>query len=314
MTYYVSRIVQHGPVVKEFCIRKQDDSALTPWEAGAHVRLSFCLKNGEPIERHYSLVGEPGVCDEYRIAVLNEIHGTGGSAHLHANVQVGDLLTLSGPFNSFPMQATTGRTILIAGGIGITPLVSMAHVLAHADGQCEMHYLARSQDRLVLIDEVRAALPGKIFVHLTGKDRARVKLHHLLGTYSPGSTIYACGPNSLLHDVEDAARLLGWPHHALHFESFGARSAQSDKPVLVHLALSDMTLEVFPGSSILDAMIKADVFVSYECKRGECANCFAQVIDGVPLHRDVCLSEQQRNVGMCTCVSWASSQNLTLEL
>ncbi|MFA9219360.1 MAG: flavin reductase family protein, partial [Sphingomonadaceae bacterium] len=125
---------------------------------------------------------------------------------------------------------------------------------------------------------------------------------------------YACGPASLLQGLAAAGALHGWPTAALHFESFGARVQAQDAPLTVELTLSQMTLEVQPGSTILDALIAHDVFVSYDCKRGECGNCYTTVSAGQPVHRDICLTPAMRAQGMCTCVSWASSGRLVLDL
>ncbi|KQW93673.1 hypothetical protein ASC94_13830 [Massilia sp. Root418] len=222
--------------------------------------------------------------------------------------------------------AARPRVLLVAGGIGITPLVSMAHALAAQQRPFELHYLAHSAGRLVLMEELRvigqaaklaarqAPALASIVTHLS-QDSGRADLTALLGPYSAGDSFYACGPAALLQALAAAGNRLGWPAAAMHFESFGPRAQQEDAPLTVELALSGVTVEVPPGTPILEALIAADVFVSYECKRGECGSCYTPVLEGEPLHRDVCLTPAMRSTGMCTCVSWAAAPGrLVLEL
>jgi vanillate O-demethylase ferredoxin subunit len=311
--FVVAQIVQHGDYVKEFRLRRADGSPLAPWNAGAHIVLGFTPADGTTLERHYSLVGAPGATAEYRIAVLRDENGKGGSRYLHDEIGVGTPIEVSGPFNSFPLSSKCARIVLIGGGIGITPIVSMAHELAALGIQFELIYLARSATRLVLLDEL-SAIPGAAITTHVSEGSARADLGAILGRYTEDAEVYACGPPALLQGIASTAPALGWPAHALHFESFGMRVDPRDAPVTVELAQLQLSVTVSPGTSILDALIAADVFVAYDCKRGECGSCFTQVISGTPLHRDVCLTPTQRAIGMCTCVSWASSERLVLDL
>jgi vanillate O-demethylase ferredoxin subunit len=312
MDFVVSQIIQHGASVKEFRLRRADGAPLAAWAAGAHIVLGFTASDGTTLERHYSLVGVPGPTAEYRIAVLREADGLGGSRYLHDEIVIGSPISLNGPFNSFPLSAKHGRIILIGGGIGITPIVSMAHELGAQGIPFELHYLARTAERLVLLDELNG-IPGAAITPHVSASSARADLGAMLGRYSDDAEVYACGPASLLQSIASIGEGLGWPAYALHFESFGARRDAADQPLTVVLAQSQISVTVQPGTSILDALIAADVFVSYECKRGECGQCYTHVISGEPLHRDVCLTPAQRAIGMCTCVSWAVSEQLVLD-
>lgn len=310
MSHLITEVIAHNMQVKEFRIARADGAPLPDWQPGAHVMLAFTGADGARHEKHYSLIGAPGPATAYRIAVQREEQGKGGSRTLHEEFAAGSPVELSGPFNSFPLAPAQGRVLLIAGGIGITPMISMAHALSAQDAPFELHYLARDASRLVLRDELPAAA---LVTHLS-QESGRADLAAMLGPYADGAAFYACGPAALLQGLADAATELGWPAHAMHFESFGARTEQSDGALTVELSLSEMTVEVQPGTSILDALIAADVFVSYDCKRGECGNCYTQVQEGEPLHRDVCLTPNMRAQGMCTCVSWAKPGRLVLEL
>lgn len=320
MRYIISQVIAHGPAVKEFHIRRQDGAALPDWQPGAHIVLHFSDADGSALERHYSLIGPAcaasaaGAANTYRIAVQREDSGKGGSRRLHEAYAAGSDIGLAGPYNSFPLQTTGQRVLLVAGGIGITPLVSMAHALNAAGQPFELHYLARSAARLVLLDELRALPHARIVLYIA-EQSGRADLGALLGPWHDGDSLYSCGPAPLLQGLAEAGARQGWPSDALHFESFGARTQQDDGPLTVELSLSEMTVEVQPGTSILAALLAADAFVSYDCQRGECGKCYTPVLSGQPLHRDICLTPAMRASGMCTCISWAAAPgHLVLEL
>jgi vanillate O-demethylase ferredoxin subunit len=312
MSHIVSAIVAHGGAVKEFELRRADGGALPDWQAGAHITLQFAAADGRQFEQHYSLIGKPGAASAYRIAVQREAQGKGGSRCLHDEFTVGSTLRIGGPFNSFPLTPpvadTPARVLLVAGGIGLTPLLSMAHALDALGVPFELHYLVHDADRLVLTEALTGMRHATLRPHIS-QQSGRADLSQLLGAYGAGDQLYACGPAGLLQGLAAAGSRQGWPAAALHFESFGARLQQDDAALTVELSLSQMTLEVQPGRSILDALIAADVFVSYDCKRGECGNCYTPVEHGQPIHRDVCLTPAMRAGGMCTCVSWAGGDS-----
>lgn len=317
MSFIISDVLPLSPRVKEFQIRRQDGARLPAWLPGSHIVLRFSAADGRTFENHYSLIGHTGPADAYRIAVQREDQGKGGSATLHDEFAPGSALEVTGPFDMFPLSfpelQPAPRTLLIAGGIGITPMVSMAHALACRGVPFALHYLARHADHAVLAEEVRAIGGDAVSLHVSAQ-AGRADLGALIGAYQPGDVVYACGPAGLLQALAAAAADLGWPKHALRFESFGARSHDGDAPLTVELTLSGITVDVPPGTPILDALIAADAFVSWECKRGECGSCYTQVLEGEPLHRDVCLTPAMRTQGMCTCVSWARPGRLVLEL
>jgi vanillate O-demethylase ferredoxin subunit len=315
MNHVIAAITPHGSAVKEFRIARADGSTLPAWPPGAHIVLRFAGRDGTQYERHYSLVGPAGAAASYRIAVLRLDDGQGGSRTLFDDMGAGTPIEVDGPFDSFPLLPADGpaRVVLVAGGIGITPLVSMAHALSARGQPFELHYLVHSASRLALLDELRAIPHARLVLHVSDQE-GRADLAAILGRHAGQDACYACGPVALMQALREAAAQLDWPAGALHTESFGARAQPGDAALTVELSMSQTTLTVPPGQSILDAMIAADIFVSYECKRGECGNCYAAVLEGAPLHRDLCLTPEQRAVGMCTCVSWAGGGKLVLEL
>lgn len=310
MRVRIKEIIQLSPLVKEFRLSPVEDNTIPAWKPGAHIELTFCSRSGTQFRNAYSIMGEHEGC--LRIAVQREENGRGGSRLLHDEFHTGMEMELSGPIDAFELHPATTRNVLIAGGIGITPILSMASALDASGNDFELHYLARDRSGFLFLDELTQLSRGKIFTYVT--EVCRPDIAALIGLYSDQSELHACGPVSLMEAVNTTAASLNWPACHLHFESFGARKSGTDRPLRVHLRQSGMTLEVVPGTSILDAMIAADAFVSYECKRGECGNCYSPVISGKPLHRDICLTPAQRAEGMATCVSWAAGPELELDM
>lgn len=315
MDCVVTAIVGHGSAVKEFHLRRLDGEPMPPWTPGSHIALRFAAADGTSFENRYSLIGAAGQADSYRIAVQREANGRGGSRCLHDEVAVGRAVQVAGPFDGFALRppAASAHITLIGGGIGITPLISMAHALRVQGIPFQLHYLARDAGRLALLDELLAIAPEAVTVHLSAST-GRIDPAAVLRAHAAGDQVYACGPVALMQALADAGAGMGWPADALHFESFGPRAAGPDRPLTVTLSLSGMTVEARPGSSILQALIEADVFVAYDCKRGECGSCYTEVSAGTPIHRDICLTPAMRSKGMCTCVSWAAGPGLSLAL
>jgi vanillate O-demethylase ferredoxin subunit len=311
MRYRIDAIIPHGPAVKEFRLAPLDGNLLAPWRPGAHVELSLRARAGAGFTNAYSIVGEAD--GMLRIAVQREQRGRGGSRVLHDEYEPGMVLELGPPLDGFRMHAGAVRTVLIAGGIGITPIIPMAHSLHAAGLPYELHYLVRNPERLVLPDDVLRLDQRRVHCYFTGSE-GRPDLERLIGAWEQGCELHACGPHVLLGAIRAGAMAQGWPAQHIRFESFGARVHDDDLPLRVHLLQTGLTLDVFPGKSILEALIEADVLVSYECKRGECGSCYASVVSGEADHRDVCLSPRQRALGMTPCVSWARSSELVLDL
>lgn len=155
---------------------------------------------------------------------------------------------------------------------------------------------------------------GSVHRYVDQDGRPGLDVKALLDGLDRDAHLYVCGPRPLIEAVRLGAADRGWPRSQVHFESFGPVSRPSDRPVTVRLAYTGNEIVVEPGTTILDAMLKAGVWTSFECKRGECGSCHIPVLDGEPDHRDVCLTPEQRAAGMCTCVSWARSETLTLDL
>lgn len=315
MLLRVERIQDEAERIKSFRLRALDGGPLPQFQPGSHLQVKVRLADGSGAGRHYSLLSDPDNRAFYEIAVLAEPGGRGGSLYLHEQIQEGDVIESRAPKNEFPMAGTAHHSVLIAGGIGITPILSMAHRLASERQSFEIHYSARAYSALAFRDRVeQIAGDSAHFYASRDPHGGRLDLEHLLSTPRPGVHVYVCGPRRMIGAVRDQAETSGWPSAQIHFESFGARPSAHDRPIRVHLARSNMTLIVPTERSILDTLLDAGVSVPHDCKRGECAMCTTRVLEGEPDHRDLCLNPEERASSMCVCVSRARGVELLLDL
>ena len=286
---------------------------LPAFSAGAHVDVH--LPGG--LVRPYSLCNEPGPTQRYRLGVLREPASRGGSAAMHA-LQPGDTLRIGAPRNHFPLAADARRSLLFAGGIGITPILAMAEALAASGADFELHHSVRSARHAAFADRLRA-LAGRVhWHHDDGPPGQRLDPSLAIGRPAAGSHLYVCGPAGYMAWVLDSARALGWPEDRLHREHFGAvpLDAAGDGAFEVQLASSGAVVRVAPGQSVVEALSAAGVAVPVSCEQGVCGTCLTRVIDGIPDHRDLFLTddERARNDSFTPCCSRAKSARLRLDL
>lgn len=281
-------------------LQRPDGGPLPAAEPGSHVVLEL-----DGHVRHYSLLHAEETPTHYDIGVLRAAVSRGGSRFIHEQVAAGSRLRLLDVANEFALDADAPHVLLIAGGIGITPLLSMAESLQAQGRSFALHQIVRDAARRW---PVPASLPASVHIGRAGLD-----LHRLLAEQPPNSHVYVCGPAGLIDAVRTAASQLAWNACRVHTESFGASGDAGDTPLRVTLAQSGMTLDVAPGTSLLDALLGAGVWTGYECRRGVCGSCLAEVVQGQPIHRDS-LAPSMRAGAMCTCVSWAQGPELTLNL
>lgn len=278
---------------------------LPPFTAGSHVDVS--VMNGAL--RQYSLCNNPRENHRYRIAVQREANGRGGSRFLHDHVRVGDHLDVSTPRNSFRLNENAPRSILIAGGIGITPLLAMAHRLEELSSDYEMHYCTRTLERTAFAAELALLSRGAVrFHHDAGDPAHSLDVAHLLREPRPGAHLYCCGPAALMRAVQGATA--HWPADAIHFEYFTppaatASSEETTGEFEVELASTGAVYSVRPGQSILEVLRAAGVSVESSCEAGVCGTCRTRYLGGKPDHRDFVLTEEERRESLMLCVSRA---------
>ena len=296
--------------VAALTLREVNGTPFPRWEAGAHVDL--VLDNAAT--RQYSLCGNPDDAHTWRLGILRDPMGSGGSLYVHDQLQAGDLVRVRGPRNNFPL-APSPRYLFIAGGIGITPMLPMIRAAEAAQAPWQLAYGGRQRASMAFLDELA---PYGDRVRVWPQDeRGFLPLEELLGTPQAGTAIYCCGPEPLLAAVEGHAA--GWPKGSLHVERFVAKPLTA--PVLaeafdVYLARSELTLTVPPDRSILSVVTDAGVGVLSSCAEGTCGTCETSVLEGSPDHRDSVLDETEREAGDCMmiCVSRSCTPRLVLDL
>lgn len=281
-----------------------EQSSLPGFSPGAHIELAFA-----GMKRHYSLTSDTNNLTCYEICVLRSDPGRGGSAYLHDSLKVGDEIEASAPVNAFPLNIGASHSVFIAGGIGVTPFLTMMTALQSADRSFELHYAVRNAGRLLRLPQFTRQT-----THYTNDGSRSLDIARLLTALGGDTELYVCGPRSMIEAVRRDAMDKGWPPSRIHFESFGTPAKPGDRPVRLHLTQSRKTIDVEPGTTILDALLAHGVWAGFDCRRGACGSCTVDVISGDPDHRDVCLTATQRQGAMCPCVSWSHSAELTLNL
>ncbi len=290
-----------------------DGGDLPEFTAGAHIDV--CVPNGAI--RKYSLSNDPSERDRYVIAVKREHNGQGGSLSLTTDAKAGDTIRVGLPRNDFPLAKNVANFLFIAGGIGITPIISMMrHLKTTGEGRFKTYYLARSRDLTAFHDELKGPIySGQItFHHDNGDPDQALDLWPILEK-PMGRHLYCCGPRPLMEAVRDMSG--HWSRAAVHFEDFGASKPAhkaDDKPFKVHLARSDKTLDVPADVSILDTIRAAGIIVSSSCESGTCGSCRTRLISGDVEHRDLVLTEAEHADNLMICVSRARSGDLVLDL
>lgn len=312
-----------NPLIREFRLVAADAAPLPAFSAGAHLRVEVTLPDGRRDWRHYSLIdlsGAPGQCDapaEYRIAVRREADGRGGSAYMHDVVRAGDTLVVEPPRNEFPLAPCEGRVVLIAGGIGITPIASMA-ARRRAEGRpLRLHYAGRSRALMAFVPELRERLGDDLELHVDEEAGTPLDVDAILDRCEASSPLYVCGPKVLLDAVLAGTLARGWHPERVHFELFSAPTpASGDQPIALTLARSGRQLTVPATQTVLDCLIEHGCDPLYDCKRGECGVCATGVVEGEVDHRDYVLSasERQGHKVMQICVSRARGPRLVLDL
>ena len=225
------------------------------------------------------------------------------------------LITAKPPRNEFPLSPIGKHTILIAGGIGITPILCMLRALVETKLSFEIHYTAKTEADLAFQDEIINLAGQKAkFYFSQGENAKRLNLKSVMSQRGHDNHIFLCGPVRMIEAVRDLKNELNWQSGNIHFESFGLSHTTNDSEFEVKLNKSSQFIKVKPTQTLLDALLKAKVSVPFDCKRGECGLCSTSVIEGDVVHRDVYLNKQERKQQMCVCVSRAKGKKLTLDL
>jgi vanillate O-demethylase ferredoxin subunit len=304
--------------IKSFELVSPNSSALPVFSAGAHVVIH--LPNG--LTRQYSMCNDPGETHRYELGVLQANNGRGGSAFMHAGVKAGDLLTIDAPRNNFELRQDAANYILIAGGIGITPLLAMARQLNRLGRRYRLFYCTRSAETTAYRDLLSSPdFADKVtFVHDGGDPRNGLDIIALLREVSPNTRIYCCGPSGLMSAVKAAAS--HWPTDHVHFEAFSADpsakpvASSEDQAFEIELASSGKVLTVASDATILEVLREQGIAIPSACEEGICGTCIVTVLAGEPDHRDQILTDEEKAAGDCitVCCSRSLSPRLKLDL
>lgn len=291
----VSRKRQEARDICSYELTRPDGGELPAFTAGAHVDVH--LPGG--LVRQYSLCNDPRERHRYLIAVLREPDSRGGSAAMHEHVQEGDRLTISEPRNQFPLAEDAGRTLLLAGGIGITPLLAMAERLAQIGADFELHYCARSLDRMAFRTHLlESAYADRVHLHLDDGDEAqRLRLDTVLSRPEPDSHLYVCGPTGFMDHVIDGARGRGWHEDRIHREYFTAEPDTGGEGFQIKIASTGEILDVPEDMTVVQVLEEAGIPIMTSCEQGICGTCLTPVLEGELEHRDMFLTEEERAEG-----------------
>ncbi|MEH2471761.1 ferredoxin-NADP reductase [Nitrobacteraceae bacterium AZCC 2161] len=308
----VSDITVVAKDIKRF--RLQPISGALPlFSAGSHIVVSI-FADDRRIRNPYSLtsVGDPS---GYDISVLKTANSRGGSVFMHERVTKGTELVISQPVNLFPINLSGRKHILLAGGIGITPFITMAHQLASFNQPFQLHYGSRSKERGAYAESLKEAFPDRVFLY-RDDEGTFIPIDALLQNQPLGTHLYVCGPEGMINAFLKAGLAAGWPKESLHAERFIAPS--SGKPFSVKLVRSGRTIKVDEHQSILEAVEDAGVKAPYLCRGGACGQCETDVVscDGELIHNDNYLDPDVRKSGskIMICVSRLNGFELALNL
>ncbi len=309
MSVTLSAIQYVATGINTYEFRRADSRTLPGVGAGDHIDI--WLPNG--IVRQYSIINPSPAPNAYRVAVKRDPDSRGGSIYLHDEVRVGDMLQTSSPRNTFPLVESAEHSILIAGGIGITPIFAMVNRLSELGRSWTLHYAVRNRGELAFAEEMKG---GAIHLHVDAEQDGRLlDLKRIVESASLRAHLYCCGPKPMLDAFENATR--GRSAGQVHVEYFTAKhEAARDGGFVVQLARTGIELFVPQGKSILDVVRDAGVSVPYSCEEGICGSCETRLIAGEPDHRDSVLTDEERaaNETLMICCAGCKGDRLVLDL
>lgn len=309
---FTARVVDIAPEAEDVVsviLAPENGGELPRWEPGAHADLLL----DEGLERQYSLCGDPDA-ETWQVAVLREPASRGGSEFVHTRLAAGDRIRVRGPRNHFALVEAQSY-VFIAGGIGVTPLLPMVRQVSEEGREWSMVYGGRRRASMAFLPDLAAF--GERVTVWPEDEFGMLDLDAALGAPREGTAVYCCGPEPLLDAVED--RCEAWPRGSLHVERFRPKPGALegvDTAFEVVLARSNLTIEVAPDQSIVEALEVAGVDVPTSCREGTCGTCETELLEGIPDHRDSFLSDEEHEEGgtLMICCARAFSPRLVLDL
>lgn len=308
------RVVQGGAVVV-LDLHSADGAALPAFEAGAHIDVHLA----PGLVRQYSLCGDPAETGRYRLGVLRDPASRGGSLAVFDRLNEGAVITIGAPRNHFPLDADAHHSVLVGGGIGITPMIAMAYALQTAGRSFELHYCARSAASSAFLDELAAApFADKVTLHFddAGDDSKLQLPARLAAAGTTGTHLYTCGPSGFMDWVIATGKQAGLAAAQIHREYFNAEVDTNGIGFEVVAVASGKTVRVAEGQTIVSALKTIGIQVEVSCEEGVCGTCVCTVLEGECDHRDVYLTDDEKadNDQIMTCCSRAKSARLVLDI
>lgn len=315
ITVKVVRKAQEAEDIVSLELASVDGKPLPSFSAGAHIDVH--IRDG--LIRQYSLLNDCTEQNRYVIGVLRDPESRGGSVAVHDAINEGDVIQISEPRNHFELVPAP-HSLLLAGGIGVTPILCMARRLSQTQASFEMHYCARSRSRMAFHDAIQgASFADRVHFHFDDGDAAqKLNLPAVLAAAPAGSHVYVCGPTGFIDYVVETAKQAGWSNDRVHFEYFGAAEIDTsgDTGFQVKIASTGAVYDVPADKRITEVLDDAGVFVPVSCEEGVCGTCLVRVLEGTPEHRDLYLTdaEHEANDQLTPCCSRSKSPMLVLDL
>lgn len=311
----VRAVIYETDDILRFELVDPQGGALPAFTAGAHIDVHVA----DGLLRQYSLCSDPADRGRYQIAVLNERQGRGGSKALHETFRAGAVVTISAPRNHFPIAESAKRHVLLAGGIGVTPMIAMIHALEAKGADWEMHYCTRAPEKTAFLDHLKPFVAsGNVHLHHDGGDPKKgLDIAAALKDAPAGTHLYYCGPGGFMKAVAAASQ--HWPKGTVHFEYFSAPADKpagdrENKPFQVTVKSTGETLDVPADKSIVDVLREHGHYVDTSCEDGFCGTCLTRYVEGEPEHRDSVLDESDRQKYVLICCARAKSDRLVLDM
>lgn len=288
-----------------------DGGALPAFAAGAHVDLYL----GNGLIRQYSLCGDPADHGRYRVGILKDPNSKGGSVAAHRLLTEGATVQVGRPRNLFPLSPDARHTLLIGGGIGVTPMIAMAHALNAQGASFALRYCARTRPHAAFLDELAQA-PFADRVALSFDDEAPADMAAILSGLPAGTHVYVCGPNGFMDWVIGLAGAAGIPAANIHREYFTAEISTSGTSFELVAAKSGKSVQVGADETMIQALARIGIKIEVKCEKGVCGTCLCTVLEGEPDHRDVYLTDEEKadNDQVLLCCSRAKSSSLVIDL
>lgn len=311
----VAEVLEETNNIKSFRLKREDGAPFDPYAAGAHIDII----GPTAVVRQYSLCSPPDEPEDYVVAVKLEAASRGGSAALHGQVEVGQELEISAPRNLLSVAHSADRHMLVAAGIGVTPMISIAYHLHRAGEEFELHYFARSRAEAAFCDllEGRSGFGERVHFHFgVARDEQPEILYGMFAGLTGASHVYTCGPQGFMERVRASASAVV-PEENVHIEHFQAGDpVDTDGDSEFEVEIDEEVYAVPVGRSIVQVLADNGVEVDTSCQEGICGTCIMGVVSGVPDHRDQCMSnsEKKANDQIAACVSRAKTPRLVLEL